>query len=187
MRLQGGEPTWVPMATTWEQRLARQLLWFNTDTLQFEFHAFLDDETPWIRADHGLLHLPNLAHVVDDPIIPVGISEVAWELCNCLDSVPRINSCIEAITSNVDEFHDSLDPGSGLLDDTYAVDLLAGGVARNRQDPDHVRELNFWHLMQEYRENDVQLVDEPYQKLPHPWNKWVPGPQHASMLTLLNS
>ena len=36
-RLKNPKPTWEPMALTWDQRMSRQLLFLNTDTLQVEW------------------------------------------------------------------------------------------------------------------------------------------------------
>ena len=185
--LKNPQPTWEPMALTWDQRLSRQLLFLNTDTLQVEWQAFLDDEEPWRRCDGGLLHMPKLA-VVDQPIIPVGVSEIAWTLCtSSWLSTPQINPRIEAISADMDDFHDSIDTNSFLLDDTYAVDMIVGGVHRNRNDPDHRRELDFRSLMTEYAEQHVKLIDAPYSALPDNWSESIPQEQHDSLLALLNS
>ena len=140
LRLDSPRPRWDAMALTWEQRLTRQLLFVNCETMQVEWQAFLDSEQPWIRADDGLLHTPNL-RAVDSPILPVGISMLAWELCTTLVTLPRIHLCVEALSADIDEFHDNVDPETMLLEDSYAVDLICGGVKSNRTDPDHCREL----------------------------------------------
>ena len=186
-RLKNPKPTWEPMALTWDQRMSRQLLFLNTDTLQVEWQGFLDDDEPWRRCDGGLLHMPKLA-VVDQPIIPVGISEIAWTLCTShWLSTPQINPRIEAISADLDDFHDSIDTNTFLLDDTYAVDLIVGGVHKNRNDPDHRRELDFRSLMTEYAEQNVKLIDAPMTALPGNWSQSAPQEQHDSLLALLNS
>ena len=180
------EQTWVPMALTWEQRLAEQMLFISHDTRQVEAQAFLNQEEPWRRSQGGLLHEPVFASV-DWPIIPVSIAEGAWNLAFWADLGPVIRPEVEGLTASMEEFQDKIDPETLELNWSYAVDLIVGGSKANRADPDHCRELDFHGLVTEFAENNVRLVTEPYRQLPHPWNKWVPAESHQSLLALLNS
>ena len=176
---------WVPMALTWEQRLSEQMLFISLDTMQVEAQAFLNKDKSWRRADGGLLHEPVFA-CVDQPIIPVGIHPTAWDVCQMHDW-PMIRPNVEAVTASMEDFQDEIDPETQMLDFSYTVDLFVGGSMANRADPDHCRELDFHGLVTEFAENNVRLMDEPYKRLPHPWNKWVSEKDADSILHLLNS
>lgn len=173
------------MALTWEQRLAEQMLFISTDTFQVEAQAFLDKDNPWQRPHCSLLHEPVIA-CVDAPIIPVGIYKTALDVCEMHDW-PKIRHNIEAVTASMEDFQDEIDPETQMLDFSYTVDLFVGGSAANRNDPDHCRELDFHGLVTEFAENNVRLMDEPYKRLPHPWNKWVGEKEADGILHLLNS